>query len=223
MSAIVNIFVCIVIPLLLLLIVADKNTRSPVIFLILGMLAALVSVFLNALAMIIYNYDNLQIGLYVAPITEEVLKVIPLIIYVLIKKPTLRKSIVVAVTIGVGFATIENIVYLITYGVSDFSFILVRGFSTGIMHTITLCLFAVFLYRVSRLNLLREIFVFIGVFSFAAAFHGLFNLLVNADSPVAVICGYFLPPVVAIGIIIFLQWKNISAFFQKVLIRKKTA
>jgi len=221
MAAIVNIFICIVIPLLLLLVAMDRKTRGPTFFLIIGMLAALISVFLNANALNIYDYNDLQIGLYVAPINEEILKVIPLILYVAIKKPNIKKLITAAVAIGVGFATIENIVYLMTYGISNFTFILIRGFSTGIMHSITLCIFAVFLYRVKRLNIIREIFVFVGVFSFAAAFHGLFNLLVNADLPVAVICGYFLPPVVAIGFIVFQQWGYISGLFKKIRCKNK--
>ena len=72
----------------------------------------------------------------IAPVVEEVMKLLPLLFYLLIFEPKREQIKNTAVVIALSFATFENICYLIQNGAGHFSFIFFRGIGTGAMHVI---------------------------------------------------------------------------------------
>ena len=68
--------------------------------------------------------------------SEEIMKLLPLLFYFLIFEPEPKELPGMAIAIAVGFATFENVCYLIQNGADRFSFIFFRGFGTGAMHVL---------------------------------------------------------------------------------------
>lgn len=64
------------------------------------------------------------------------MKLLPLLFYFLIFEPRVRDLPEAAVALAVGFATFENVCYLIQNGADRFSLIFFRGFGTGAMHVL---------------------------------------------------------------------------------------
>jgi len=214
MSEIINIFLCIMIPLAVLFFVVKREMRIPMIFLIIGLLIGVLSYYGNIAMETVYGYTNLETILYVAPVVEEFLKAIPLLLFIFIKKPDIRTALIAAVAIGVGFATIENIVYMLYYNVSDIGFILIRGLSAGLMHSMTLVILTVVIYNLSRYKY-GVVTIIIGILSFSMLFHGFYNMLVNSGYTVATCIGYILPPLLTLLYLIIIYRKNIGNIFKR--------
>ncbi|HJJ36097.1 MAG TPA: PrsW family glutamic-type intramembrane protease [Methanocorpusculum sp.] len=215
MSVEINVIIGITIPLLLLFLVVDRKAKIPVGFLIVGFFACCIAAYLSAAIAAAYDYTSIELARYVAPVVEETIKVLPVMLFILLRKPDIRTAFMAAAAVGVGFATIENILYFMSFDVSNFGFVLIRGLSTGIMHVMTVLLVTLVLYQVMRVGALRYIVVLISVLAFATTFHGLYNLLVNSASVVAVTIGYIIPPVFAVIFLIYLLHTDIGKFFAR--------
>ncbi|HJJ34009.1 MAG TPA: PrsW family glutamic-type intramembrane protease [Methanocorpusculum sp.] len=195
-----NILLCIAAPLLVMFyIISDKSVRRVLLFLIIGMIAGFAAGFGNSLTAQIAGLTSVEAALYTAPVLEECLKAFPIVIYFLIFKPDFKRLLSAAIACGAGFATIENVTYLIN-GMSDSASILLRGFGTGVMHAMTVALFAAFLWYVTQNGIRRSWFIWImcgfGILASGITLHGCYNLLVNS-SGYAVI-GYLIPIAIAV-------------------------
>jgi len=69
-------------------------------------------------------------------VVEEVMKLLPLVFYLLVFEPEAERIKPAAITAALSFATFENVCYLIQNGAGRFSFIFFRGFGTGAMHVL---------------------------------------------------------------------------------------
>jgi len=219
MSEIINVIIGIAIPILLLFCIVDKKSRVPIGFLILGFITASIAAFLNTAIGDAYGYTSMELVRYVAPVVEETIKVLPIVLFFILRKPDFKTALIAAAATGVGFATIENILYFMTNNVNNLGFVLTRGLSTGVMHVMTLIIVTFVLYRVMRVNALRYIVVLISILAFATTFHGLYNLLVNSTSTIATTIGFILPPAFAVIFLINYKHEAIGKFFHK--LRKK--
>ncbi|MDR0424348.1 MAG: PrsW family intramembrane metalloprotease [Clostridiales Family XIII bacterium] len=98
-----------------------------------------------------------------------------------------------------GFATFENICYISRHGAEDFFFVLVRGFSAGVMHAVCAAVLGyglAFVYRRGRM-------AFPGAFALlcvASTFHGIYNLLVAGEGGLRT-AGYIMPLIVVAAIL----------------------
>lgn len=112
------------------------NKKMLLICLIWGVIAALSSYFLNTWLhkQISLNYQ--EFSRYIAPLTEEIAKVI--LIIILIGRQKIGFSIDAAIygfAAGTGFALTENMVYLLRLGSETGMIIwILRGFGTALMH-----------------------------------------------------------------------------------------
>ena len=195
-----NILLCIAAPLLVMFyIVSDKSVRRVLLFLILGMVAGYAAGFGNSVTTQIAGLTAVEAALYTAPVIEECLKALPIIIYFLIFKPDFKRLLSAAIACGAGFATLENVTYLIN-GMSDSAGILLRGFSTGVMHAMTVSLFAAFLWYVTQNEVKRSWFIRImcgfGILASGITLHGCYNLLVNSSGNMMYV-GYLIPIIIA--------------------------
>ena len=116
----------------------------------------------------------------VAPITEELLKALPVLAYALLRDDRTGEVLAVAFSCGVGFAITENAYLMMSSGAAaSAGWALMRGLSASLMHG--LCTSVVGL-GISFVRRQRKLF-YTGTFGLLAAaitYHASFNLLVSA-------------------------------------------
>lgn len=186
-------FICLAVPMLMMLIPMEKESRKVVISILAGMFLCLFVSELNGLLLRVTGSTILYFTTNVTPITEELVKVLPVLYYAYVFSDD-RKSVgTVAFATGVGFAMLENVVILTQHIKSvNLLFALIRGFSTGLMHSISTMLIANY---IPYIRTKKKLFLCgtLCTFNLSVVFHSIFNLLVEADSGVANNIGYFLP------------------------------
>lgn len=195
-----NVLLCLAAPLAVMFaIVSEKSVRRVLLFLIFGMFACCAAGYVNSFITQLTGLTLVESALFIAPIAEECLKAIPIVIFFLLLKPDFKTLIPVAISVGVGFATLESVMYLIM-GVSDPVNVLFRGFCTGVMHAMTVSLFAVLLWYVTQKGLTPSWFITVmcgfGVIAGGISLHGCYNLLINTPGAAQVV-GYVIPITVA--------------------------
>lgn len=136
----------------------------------------------------------------IVPVCEEVMKLLPLLFYLLIFEPERKGIPGVAVAIAVGFATFENVCYLTENGAADFDILLVRGISAGALHILCGILLGFGMAYIFCRGFLKVTGT-IGLLGASSAFHAIFNLLVSADGIWKWI-GYLFPSVMIVLLII---------------------
>ena len=134
MMYIENIFICISIPLFLSLIFIRGDMRKYMLFICIGMGMCVLSAYVSSFFMGYYHTDAVVAAIEIVPVCEEVMKLLPLLFYLLIFEPERKGIPGAAVAIAVGFATFENVCYLTENGAADFDILLVRGISAGELH-----------------------------------------------------------------------------------------
>ena len=98
------------------------------------MSACLLSAYVSSFFMGYYGTDAGVAAAEIAPVCEEIMKLIPLVLYFLIFEPNTEELPAAAIAIAVGFATFENACYLTENGAENLSFMLIRGVSAGALH-----------------------------------------------------------------------------------------
>ena len=136
MTYIENIFLCMVSPLLVAALCMGRRQLRFFLFCIAGMGVCLLSAYINTFLAAVCQADALAATAEIAPVVEEMMKLLPLVFYLLVFEPEGDKIKAAAITIALSFATFENVCYLIQNGADRFSFIFFRGFGTGAMHVL---------------------------------------------------------------------------------------
>lgn len=191
MTYIENIFICMVSPLLVAALCMGKRKLRFFLFCFAGMGVCLLSAYINTFLAAVYQADAFTATVEIAPVVEEVMKLLPLVFYLLVFEPKPERIKTAAVTIAISFATFENVCYLIQNGAGHFSFIFFRGFGTGAMHV--LCGIIVgggLAYAWQRTWL--KIAGTCGLLGAAITFHATYNLLI-AYGGAAQYIAYVLP------------------------------
>ena len=136
MTYIENIFLCMASPLLVAALCMGRRQLRRFLLSIAGMGVCLLSAYINTFLAAVYQADALASVAEIAPVVEEVMKLLPLVFYLLVFEPEGEKIKSAAVTIALSFAIFENVCYLIQNGADRFSLIFFRGFGTGAMHVL---------------------------------------------------------------------------------------
>ena len=136
MTYIENIFLCMVSPLLVAALCMGRRHLRFFLFCIVGMGVCLLSAYINTFLAAVCQADALAATAEIAPVVEEIMKLLPLVFYLLVFEPEGEKIKAAAITVALAFATFENVCYLIQNGADRFSFIFFRGFGTGAMHVL---------------------------------------------------------------------------------------
>ena len=199
MTYIENVFICIFSTLLIAAICMGKRNIRFFLFCFAGMGACLLSAYINTFFAAVYEADAFIATVEIAPVTEEVIKLLPLLFYLLVFEPKPDKIKSAAIISAVSFATFENICYLIQNGTEYFSFIFFRGFGTGAMHVICGALVGsglVYAWQRTWLKIAGTC----GLLGAAITFHAVYNLLI-AYGGAAQYIAYALP------VLIMTVWK----------------
>lgn len=84
MTYIENIFICLAIPLLLSVFFTKGRTRRFALFTVIGMAVCLLAAYVSSFFMGYYGCDATLTAIEIAPVCEEIMKLLPLLFYFLI-------------------------------------------------------------------------------------------------------------------------------------------
>lgn len=179
MTYIENIYICILLPLALSLLFIRGKPRVNTLFVAIGMTVCYLSAYVNSFFASYYMTDAVTAAIEISPVCEEILKAIPLFLYIAVFEPARREIPAASIAISVGFATFENVCFLTENGAENFFYLFVRGMSAGALHIlcgiIVGCGIAyVFGYRWLMLT------GAVGILGMSIVFHALYNLLITS-------------------------------------------
>lgn len=195
-----NIFVCLVGTLIIAALIARGKSRPNFMFVAVGMGSCLLSAYINTFFAVFYGADRLAASVEIAPVCEELLKLLPLLFYVLIFEPKSEDACNAMIAINVGFATFENVSYLTQNNTATLTLLLFRGFGVSAMHLTAGLIVGYGLFYVWRDPRLKFAGT-LGLLSTAITFHAIFNMLVSMTGPIQVF-GYMLPVLAIIAFVL---------------------
>ena len=182
-------FISVFVPILLMALLIEKRARLPISFMLVGIFISVFAAEINGLLQGLLFMDSFEFTIIVTPITEEMLKALPILIYAVMisdKKETLFTA---SMATGIGFAILENAFYLLNYPSFNMMDAVIRAFGAGLMHGMCTLLVGV---GISFAKKRSKIFV-VGTFALLATainYHGIYNMLVQSDYQ---IIGFLLP------------------------------
>lgn len=203
MTFIENIFVCLALPLILSLLFTRGRARSFPLFVVAGMSVCLLSAYVSSFFMGYCGADARVAVIEITPVCEEILKLLPLLFYLLIFEPKPRELPGAVLAIAVGFATFENVCYLTENGAEDLAFLLIRGISAGALHILCGVLSGYGIAYVFRRRWLALTGT-VGILGACIGFHGIYNLLITAQG-VWKTAGYLFPSVLLVCLLVLRQ------------------
>ena len=201
-----NILVCMALPLLMALFFVRDNARQFVLSFLLGMAACLLGAYVSGFLDVATGMGVEDTAIFLSPVTEETMKFLPLLFYFLMFEPQDDQLFHVAVGIGAGFASFENVCSMISSGTESLSFLLIRGLAVGVMHIVSVFALVMGLVIARRFQAMR-LASMVGAFSLSMLFHGMYNLLVSEQGITSAI-GYALP--LATAIVLLLTYRKLQ-------------
>ena len=178
-------FLCISLPLLLMLPVLEKRSRCLVGFLLLGAVTAMAAYELNTILYPLTGLTPRAFTQVVPPMTEEALKALPVFVYAIFLDDGRKKVLPIAMAVGVGFAVLENTVILTqNIGAVTLGWAALRGVSASLMHGLCTMVVGAGLTYVKKHKKLFYTGIF-GLWAIAATMHATFNLLIQSEYSLA--------------------------------------
>ena len=193
-----NILLCIAIPLVISLLFVRGDVRRYTAAFLFGMGVCLIAAYISGFLNLVSGMGENDTSVFLSPIVEELMKLMPLLFFIVLFTPEEHTLTMLAVAIGAGFATFENCCYILTSGAESFTFIMIRGLAVGVMHIVSILALAVWFIIAKHL----QVFSFssiIGGLSLSMVFHALYNLLVS-EPGISRYIGYLLPLLAAAGL-----------------------
>ena len=197
MTYIENIFLCMLSPLLVAALCTERQKLRFFLLCVTGMGVCLLSAYINTFLAAVYQADALAATAEIAPVVEEIMKLLPLAFYLLVFEPKGDRIKSAAITLSLSFATFENVCYLFQNGADRFSFIFFRGFGAGAMHVLCGLIVGGGLAYAWQRTWLKIAGAF-GLLGAAITFHATYNLLV-AYGGAAQYVAYALPALLMIA------------------------
>ena len=183
-------FICLVAPLLLMVLLLRKRSRLLVGYMLIGIFVSLFVSELNTIILKAMGGNTLYVTTTITPITEEIVKAIPVLFYAVVFSDDRDRVMPIAFATGVGFAMFENMVILaqnienVTIG-----WAIIRGFSTALMHAVCTVTLGYGICLVKKRPKLFHCGTF-ALLMLACIYHGIFNMLVQSNYRVL---GFVLP------------------------------
>ena len=197
MTYIENVFACVAAPLLIAAICLGKRHIKFFLFCFAGMGSCLLAAYINTFFASVCGATAFEATVEIAPVVEEMLKLLPLLFYLLVFAPRPDEIKGAVLTVAAGFATFENICYLIQNGAEELGFLLIRGFGTGAMHIVCGAIVGsglLFVWRRGWLTVAGTC----GLLGTAVVFHGVYNLMIAYGSWVQYVA--YVTPVLAVAV-----------------------
>ena len=191
-----NILICIAIPLIVSLLFLTGSVRKYMAAFLLGMVMCLLSAYIDGFLALVTGMGENDTSIFFSPMVEELMKLLPLMFFMVLTDAKEKTLTMIAVATGAGFATYENCCYILTSGADNIIYVLIRGFAVGIMHIVSILALSIWFILARRLKAFSLPAVAVGV-ALAMNIHALYNLLVSKEGASTVI-GFILPPVMSV-------------------------
>ncbi len=172
-------FVSIFIPIMLMAVLVEKKARFPIIFMLVGIFVSIFASEVNGFLLRVLPMDRYSITVTVTPVSEELLKALPILYYALVISDKKEKLFTASMAVGIGFAVLENAFHLLNY--PNFSIVsaVIRAFGAGLMHGMCTLLVGVGISFVKKKRKLFAVGTF-GLLSTAIVYHGIYNILIQS-------------------------------------------
>ena len=175
------IFLCIALPLGLMLPILERRSRRLVFFLLLGMMVALTAYEIDSILYPLPGLDAIRFSQTVPPVTEELLKALPVLVFAVFFSDDRKDILPAAMSVGIGFSILENTAILVqNLTVVTLGWAALRGLSASLMHGLCTMIIGAGLPYVKKQRKLFCTGIF-GLFTVSATMHALFNLLIQSD------------------------------------------
>lgn len=187
------IYMCFIIPMFpFLMILRDRQSKYLTGCLMAGMTLCFIAAYINRFLLNLSSGDSIYITTNITPISEEVLKALPVLFLAYFVLDDRDFLISAAFAVGVGFAILENAVILTSnLETVTISWAFLRGIGAAFMHGTASASVG---YGMSYVKKKKKLF-YSGTFSLLIAaiiYHSIFNLLVQSSLRLA---AFFMPTV----------------------------
>lgn len=173
-------FVAISVPIMLMTVLVEKKARFPLLFMLIGIFVSVFASEVNALLLQMLGMDTYSVTVTVTPITEELLKALPILYYAMVISDKKEKLFTASMATGIGFAVLENAYYLFDFSNFDMLTAVVRAFGAGLMHGMCTLLVGVGISFVKKKKKMFAVGTF-GLLSTAIVYHGIYNILIQSE------------------------------------------
>ena len=194
-----NVYICLAAPLLIAILCLKDRKKIHMVFLLSGMTACIFSSYITTWMAVLVGAGHEYTVVEIAPFVEEVVKLSPILFYLLLVHPPKDRLTECVLMVSVGFATFENVCYLLNNGSEDLLSLLIRGFGTGAMHVVCGVIVSAGIIWLWDNPWLRFIGT-VALLSVAITYHGIFNILVSHPGASLVIGGII--PVLTMCVVI---------------------
>ena len=173
-------FVAIAVPIMLMAVLVEKKSRFPIVFVLIGIFVSVFASEVNGLFSKVFEMDMYKVTITVTPVSEELLKALPILYYALVISDKREKLFTASMATGIGFAILENAFYLLNNPNFVMLSAVVRAFGAGLMHGMCTLLVGVGISFVKKKSKLFAVGTF-GLLSTAIVYHGIYNILVQSE------------------------------------------
>ncbi|NLU24888.1 MAG: PrsW family intramembrane metalloprotease [Clostridiales bacterium] len=198
-----NYFLCMAAPLAVALLFVKGGARRFCTFFLAGLTMCLLSAYVGSFLVSVTGYSVDDAAVYITPISEELMKMMPLLFYYLVFEPEDKLLLSAAAAVGAGFATFENSYYLLSIGSAALDYVLIRGLAVGVMHTICSMAVPMVLILFHDEKHMNGVLM-TGMTAVVVTYHGLYNLLVSVPG-ISRVLGYGLPLCTVVGILVLVR------------------
>jgi len=206
------IFICLAVPLTLMLPLLKGQSRLLICFMLIGSAVAVSAAEINTVLRIFLGLDVLDVSLRMAPVTEEVLKALPVLLFALLGSDEEHQVLPLSMAVGIGFAILENTWYLLgNLSAVTLGWAFLRGISASLMHGICTFLVGCGILYVRKEKALFYTGIF-GLLTAAITLHATYNLLVASPWDIV---GFLMPVVIYLIAQCFLHRSHLWGFIRK--------
>ena len=173
-------FVSIFVPILLMAGLVEEKARQPIVFVLIGIFVSVFAAEVNGVLVSLLPMSTFEITIIVTPITEEILKAIPILLFAVVLSAKKEALFTASMAVGIGFAVLENAFYLLSYSSFNMFDAIIRAFGAGLMHGMCTLLVGVGISFVKKKSKMFVVGTF-ALLSTAITYHGIYNMLVQSD------------------------------------------
>ena len=199
-------FICLAVPILLMLFVLEKKSKITMGYMMIGILSCLFISEINGFLLQYFKYDVYYVTTTITPVTEEIIKALPVLYFAFLFSDKRETLISLSISTGIGFAVLENLmIFMNNVEQVNLLWAAVRGFSSGLMHG--LCTAAVGI-GLSFVHKKKKLFV-CGTFALliaAITYHAIYNTLIQSQYQIV---GAILPMATYVPVLLIMYGRKI--------------
>ena len=172
-------FISISVPILMMTLMIEKQSRLPVLFVLVGIFVSVFASEVNGLLAQLIDIGMYNVTIVITPISEEVIKALPILYYAIVVSDNKERLFTASMATGIGFAVLENAYYLLNYPNFSMLSAVIRAFGSGLMHGMCTLLVGM---GISYVKKKRKMFA-VGTFGFlstAIVYHAIYNILIQS-------------------------------------------